>query len=118
MLYILKFLPYLKVQKLTVYILHQTFTFVNRQYKKQLKNKDDEIKQSNAELNNFKAIVTNFLIRLNGLKLIDFIFRRKHEEMIKELQDSIWITSEEVEILENQKNSNNSINGSPEMNNE
>ena len=70
-------------------------------YKEQLEEKETKINDLENELKNLKAIISIFLIQLNGLNLIDFEFRNKHKDMIDNLKESVWIVKPDVEIIRN-----------------
>lgn len=72
-----------------------------RIYLDQLEEKETKINNLENELKNLKAIVSNFLIQLNGLNLLDFVFRNKHKDMIEDLKESVWIVKPDVEIISN-----------------
>lgn len=75
---------------------------ISGMYEKQLTDKNERIKQLENQLNDLKSIVTNFLIRFNGLNLLDMVLHRKHKDLIEDVQQSVWIRSDDIQILDNE----------------
>ena len=69
-------------------------------YEKEINNKEDKIKQLEHDLNTIKDIASNFLIKLNGLNIWDMVFRHKHNDLINDFQQTIWINSPDIEIVD------------------
>jgi uncharacterized protein YdcH (DUF465 family) len=78
-------------------------------YKIQLKDKDNKIKQLENELNNIRAIASKFLIQISSLGAFDIFLRHKHRDLIDDFQQSIWISRNNVEILESEDGQDNMI---------
>lgn len=69
-------------------------------HKKELENKDLEIKQLTDELNAMKQICSQFNIEISGLNTIDILFRSKHKKLIQEFNKNIWITAKPGAIVD------------------
>ena len=68
-------------------------------HKKDLENKDLEIKQLTDELNAMKQICSQFGLELMGLNSIDILFRSKHKKLIQDFNNNIWITAKPGEVV-------------------
>lgn len=90
-------------------LLESNANAIHQIYKEQLDNKDNKIEQKNNELNDIKALASNYNTTMNGLSLIDMVVRKKHKKIISEFEDKIWIKPKnidrvtDVEILPEQK---------------
>lgn len=60
-------------------------------HKKELENKDLEIKQLTNELNAIRKSCSQYNIELMDLNAIDILIRNKHKQLIKEFNNTIFI---------------------------
>ena len=67
-------------------------------HKKDLANKDLEIKQLTDELNAIRKSCSQYNIELMDLNAIDIIFRSKHKKLIKEFNNTIFVNMEVAPI--------------------
>lgn len=67
-------------------------------HKKDLANKDLEIKQLTDELNAIRKSCSQYNIELMDLNAIDIIFRSKHKKLIKDFNNTIFVNMEVAPI--------------------
>lgn len=63
-------------------------------HKKDLANKDLEIKQLTDELNAIRKSCSQYNIELMDLNAIDILFRHKHKKLIKDFNNTIFVNME------------------------
>lgn len=69
-------------------------------HKKELQDKELQIKQLTNELNTIKKVCNQFNIKISGLSAIDIIFRGKHKKLVSDFNNSIWVNVEDDNIID------------------
>ena len=64
---------------------------INKEHEKEINKKDKIIESKKNELTSLKSIINKFMIDINGLSAIDVIFKKKHQKLINDLYDSVWV---------------------------
>lgn len=72
-------------------IIQDVTTPIYENHKKELAEKDKEIKQLTDELNTLKKVCSQYNLDMNGLNIIDILILRKHKKLIKNFNGSIWV---------------------------
>lgn len=71
---------------------------IRKDHKKELENKDNEIKQLELQLKTLQRIASQYNIQMGGLSAIDMLFRKKHKELIEDFNNNIWIINQDNQI--------------------
>lgn len=79
-------------------VIENVTTPIYENHKKELENKDKQIKQLNDKLNAMKKICSQFIIELMSLNLMGML-RGKHKKIIGEFNNKIWIDSKDKNIV-------------------
>ena len=72
---------------------------INETHKKQLADKDHQIKELTDKLNTIQGAFSQFITKINSLNAIDFLFRKKHNQVINDFSNSVWITTGKDKIV-------------------
>ena len=67
-------------------------------HKKELENKDNQIKQLQRQVDTLKKIFNQFIIDITSLSAWDIFFRGKHKDLISDFNSRIWITTNDNEV--------------------
>ena len=81
-------------------IVEDVTTPIHENYKKELQDKDTQIKQLQRQLNTLKRIFNQFIIDITSLSAWDIFFRGKHKDLISDFNSKIWITTNDNEVEE------------------
>ena len=79
-------------------LIKNAITPIDEHYQKELKNKDDKIKQLELQLKTLQRIASQYNIQMGGLSAIDMLFRKKHKELIEDFNNNIWIINPDNQI--------------------
>ena len=79
-------------------LIKNAITPIDEHYQKELKNKDDKIKQLELQLKTLQRIASQYNIQMGGLSAIDMLFRKKHKELIEDFNNNIWIINQDNQI--------------------
>ena len=78
---------------------------INKNHDKQLQDKANEIKQLKDEIKELKdkinimqSAFNQFNTKINSLSAIDILFRKKHNEIISDFSNSVWIKNDNQTI--------------------
>ena len=74
-------------------IIQDVITPIYENHKKELENKDLQIKQLTNELNSLKAKTNQYNLDMQGLNLIDMFIFRKHKKLINDYNSTISIAN-------------------------
>ena len=67
-------------------------------HKKELEDKDNQIKQLQRQVDTLKKIFNQFIISITSLSAWDIFFRGKHKDLISDFNSRIWITTKDNEV--------------------
>lgn len=74
-----------------------TLNPIHQKYQKELEDKDNQISEKDNELNDIKALCSNYNTEMNGLSLIDMVVRKKHKKLIDDFHQKIWIKPKNID---------------------
>ena len=67
-------------------------------HKKELEDKDNQIKQLQRQVDALKKIFNQFIISITSLSAWDIFFKGKHKDLISDFNSRIWITTKDNEV--------------------
>lgn len=69
-------------------------------HKKEMQDKELQIKQLTDELNTLKKVCSQYNLDMTGLNTIDIVIFRKHKKLINDFNNSIWVNVEDAKIID------------------
>ena len=73
---------------------------IHQTYKKQLDDKDKELKQLQLQLKTLQAKTNQYNLELMGLNGIDILLLRKHKKIIKNFNEDIALLADDPKIID------------------
>lgn len=78
--------------------LKQIVEDVTAPIKKELEDKDNEIKQLELQIKVLQRMASQYNIQMSGLSAIDILFRHKHKDLIDDFNNNIWIINQDNQV--------------------
>ena len=76
-------------------LLEVSLTPIRETHKEQLEDKDQQIKALSDKIDLMQTSFHKFTTMINSLSAIDVLFRKKHNEIITDFIESVWVKSDD-----------------------